>query len=127
MTPETEKLRQDLINYQRDMAELEKLRHYFDEAGGERNLLALLDLYHSREREAQSHLLELAHQATGLLDVTGEYDEDGDWQACPQSSLTATDRDEIKIWVKGWWVDLYNKLEALDLRIGAGGEKKHGE
>lgn len=70
---------------------------------------------------------DVARYARGLLDVTGEYDRDGDWVACPQSSVSDDDRDAIAVWVRGWWESLYSALDRAGIREGAGGDRPHGE
>jgi len=50
-----------------------------------------------------------------LCEVTGELDDDGAFQACPQASLTMTDREAIAPWVEGAW-------RALQGLVGGGAD-----
>lgn len=68
----------------------------------------------------------VADSARELLSVTGEIDDDGKFQACPQSSLTGTDREAIAPWVEGQWRALSALVGCVGMRTlpcrGCGGD-----
>jgi hypothetical protein len=68
----------------------------------------------------------VADAARDLLAVTGEIDDNGAFQGCPQSSLTASSREEIAPWVEGNWRALSALVGCVGMRTlpcrGCGGD-----
>lgn len=69
---------------------------------------------------------KVADAARELLSVTGEIDDDGKFQACPQSSLTGTAREAIAPWVEDQWRALSALVGCVGMRTlvcrGCGGD-----
>lgn len=74
----------------------------------------------------ENAMRKVADAARELLSVTGEIDDDGAFQACPQSSLTSADREEIAPWVEGQWRALSALVGCVGMRAmvchGCGGD-----
>lgn len=74
----------------------------------------------------ENAMRKVADAARELLSVTGEIDDDGVFQACPQASLTGVDREEIAPWVEGQWRTLSALVGCVGMRTlrcrGCGGD-----
>lgn len=76
----------------------------------------------------ENAMRKIADAARELLSVTGEIDDDGEFQACPQSSLTGTDRRAIAPWVEDQWRSLSALVGCTGMQTivcrGCGGDGK---
>ena len=64
----------------------------------------------------ENAIRKIADAARELLSVTGEIDDDGKLQPCPQASLTGTDREAIAPWIEEQWRSLSALVGCVGMR-----------
>src|SRR5574343_1248412 len=77
---------------------------------------AVVSIEKAVRETAEAAMRKVADAARELLSVTGEIDDDGAFQACPQASLTGTDREEIAPWIECQWRGLSGLVGCVGMR-----------